>query len=300
MKRPIEEQKKKRSRSAAKSGNEKPAAKRVESSQTHTDIGANSTESADAPTKLPIGHTGTDTSANTESEIKVTETATQVAFSPKPLKPSVIIIKPSALQKEASFAAKTSEILDSVKEKTTQAFDTIRESAGQGTVQTELQLGSEPLVIPVLAEKFYTSKKNETEEVMIEKRWITRREKIEVPVRSEELFVNDKEIAHYSTGVRLNEIKEKILEVVYENKKPGTKIEGEIIPLSDVNEDGGGAMETKKVVPLYAEQILVSKKLVQIGEVVISKRSITENSDIRIDTIKEEITIEEPKEWIGI
>jgi len=227
----------------------------MESSSKPTDIGANSTESADAYTKLPIAPTGSDTSANIESEAKMTETVTQVAFSPKPLKPSVIIIKPSALQKETSFAAKTSEILDSVKEKTTQAFETIRESAGQGTVQTELPLGSEPLVIPVLVEKFYTSKKNQTEEVMIEKKWIARKEKIEVPVRTEELFVNDKEIAHYSTGVRLNEIKEKILELVYENKKPGTKIEGEIIPLLDVDEDGGEAKETKKVIPLYAEHL---------------------------------------------
>lgn len=265
-----------------------------ESSSTHTEIGVNSTESTNAHIKLPIATPRPDTSANTETDAIVTETATQVAFSPKPLKPTVIIIKPSALQKETSFAAKTSEILDSVKEKTTQAFETIIESAGQGTVQTDLPLGSEPLVIPVLAEKFYTSTKNQTEEVMIEKRWTTRNEKIEVPVRSEELFINDKEIAHYSTGARLNEIKEKILEVVYENKKPGTKIEGKIIPLLDVDEDGGEAKETKKVIPLYAEQILVSKKLVQIGEVVISKRSVTENRDIRIDTIKEEVTIEEP------
>jgi stress response protein YsnF len=62
-----------------------------------------------------------------------------------------------------------------------------------------------------------------------------------------------------------------------------------------VDEDGGEEKETKKVIPLYAEQILVSKKLVQIGEVVISKRSVTENRDIRIDTFKEEVTIEEPK-----
>ena len=130
----------------------------------------------------------------------------------------------------------------------------------------------------------------------MKKKWITKKEKIEVPVRSEELFVNDKEIAHYSTGVRLNEIKEKILEVVYENKKPGTKIEGEIIPLFDVDEDGGEAKDTKKIIPIYAEQILVSKKIVQIGEVVISKRSVTENRDIRIDTIKEEVTIVEPNE----
>ena len=293
MKKAIDERKTKRTKSTTKSGNAKFPIKRRKSSSTHTDIGVNSTESTNAHIKLPIATPRPD-SANTETDAIVTETATQVAFSPKPLKPSVIIIKPSALQKETSFAAKTSEILDSVKEKTTQAFETIIESAGQGTVQTDLPLGSEPLVIPVLAEKFYTSTKNQTEEVMIEKRWTTRKEKIEVPVRSEELFINDKEIAHYSTGARLNEIKEKILEVVYENKKPGTKVEGEIIPLLEVDEDGGEAKETKKVIPLYAEQILVSKKLVQIGEVVISKRSVTENRDIRIDTIKEEVTIEEP------
>jgi stress response protein YsnF len=294
VKKAIDERKKKRTKSAAKSGNEKPPIKRRESSSTHTDNGVNSTESTNSHIKLPIATPRPDTSANTETNAIVTETATQVAFSPKPLKPSVIIIKPTALQKETSFAAKTSEILDSVKEKTTQAFETIIESAGQGTVQTDLPLGSEPLVIPVLAEKFYTSTKNQTEEVMIEKRWTTRKEKIEVPVRSEELFINYKEIAHYSTGARLNEIKEKILEVVYENKKPGTIIEGEIIPLLDVDEDGGEAKETKKVIPLYAEQILISKKLVQIGEVVISKRSVTENRDVHIDTIKEEVTIEEP------
>ena len=294
MKKAIDERKTKRTKSDAKSGNAKFPIKRRKSSSTHTDIGVNSTESTNAHIKLPITTPRPD-SANTETDAIVTETATQVAFSPKPLKPSVIIIKPSALQKETSIAAKTSEILDSVKEKTTQAFETIRESAGQITVQTELPLGSEPLVIPVLAEKFYTSTKNQTEEVMIEKRWTTRKEKIEVPVRSEELFINDKEIARYSAGARLNEIKEKILEVVYENKKPGTKIEGEIIPLLDVDEDGGEEKETKKVIPLYAEQILVSKKLVQIGEVVISKRSVTENRDIRIVTLKEEVTIEEPK-----
>jgi len=294
VKETIDERKTKRTKSAAKSGNEKPPIKMGESSSTHTDIEVNSTESTNAHIKLPIATPRPDTSANTETDAIVTETATQVAFSPKPLKPSVIIIKPSALQKETSFAAKTSQIFDSVKEKTTQAFETIIESAGQGTVQTDFPLGSEPLVIPVLAEKFYTTTKNQTEEVMIEKRWTTRKQKIEVPARSEELFINDKEIAHYPTGARLNEIKEKILEVVYENKKPGTKIEGEIIPLLDVDEDGGEAKDTKKVIALYAERILVSKKLVQIGEVVISKRSVTENRDIRIDTLKEEVTIEEP------
>ena len=86
------------------------------------------------------------------------------------------------------------------------------------------------------------------------------------------------------------------MEVVHESKKFGTKIEGEIIPLLDLDEDGGEAKETKKVIPLFAEQILESKKIVQIGEVVISKRSVTENRNIRIDTIKEEVIIEEHNE----
>ena len=295
MKSDIDERKTKRTKSASKSSNEKPTVKWQVSNSTQTDIAVNSIEHAGTHDKLPIA-TGLNTSAHTEIEAKVNEITTQVAYSPKPLKHSVIIIKPSALQKENSFAAKTSEILDSVKERTAQAFETIIESAGQGTVQTELPLGSEPHVIPILAEKFYTSTKNQIEEVMIEKRWTTRKEKIEVPVRSQELFINDKEISHYSTGARLNEIKEKILEVVHESKKFGTKIEGEIIPLLDLDEDGGEAKETKKVIPLFAEQILESKKIVQIGEVVISKRSVTENRNIRIDTIKEEVIIEEHNE----
>ena len=56
------------------------------------------------------------------------------------------------------------------------------------------------------------------------------------------------------------------------------------------------ALSINAVIPLYAEQILVSKKIVQIGEVVISKRSVTEKSDIRIDITKEEVTIEESNE----
>jgi len=128
VKKAIDERKTKRTKSAAKASNAKPPIKRRESSSTHTDIGVNSTESSNAHIKLPIATPRPD-SANTETDAIVTETATQVAFSPKPLKPSVIIIKPSALQKETSIAAKTSEILDSVKEKTTQAFETIIESA---------------------------------------------------------------------------------------------------------------------------------------------------------------------------
>jgi hypothetical protein len=98
VKKAIDERKKKRKKSAVKSGNEKPPIRRSDSSSTHTDIGVNSTESTNAHIKLPIATPRPETSTNIETDAIVTETATQVAFSPKSLKPSVIIIKPSALQ----------------------------------------------------------------------------------------------------------------------------------------------------------------------------------------------------------
>jgi stress response protein YsnF len=46
------------------------------------------------------------------------------------------------------------------------------------------------------------------------------------------------------------------------------------------------------VIPLYAEEVTVSKKMVKVGEVAISKRKIVENENVDVNTIKEQITIE--------
>ena len=46
------------------------------------------------------------------------------------------------------------------------------------------------------------------------------------------------------------------------------------------------------LVPLYAEEVTVSKKMVKVGEIAISKREIVENENVNINTIKEQITIE--------
>ena len=46
------------------------------------------------------------------------------------------------------------------------------------------------------------------------------------------------------------------------------------------------------MIPLYAEEVTVSKKMVKVGEVAISKRKIVENENVDVDTIKEQITIE--------
>jgi stress response protein YsnF len=46
------------------------------------------------------------------------------------------------------------------------------------------------------------------------------------------------------------------------------------------------------LIPLYAEEITISTKMVKVGEIVISKRRVVENEDLEIDTIKEQIKVE--------
>ena len=46
------------------------------------------------------------------------------------------------------------------------------------------------------------------------------------------------------------------------------------------------------LIPLYAEEITVSKKMVKVGEIVLSKRRVVETENVDIDTIKERINVE--------
>ena len=46
------------------------------------------------------------------------------------------------------------------------------------------------------------------------------------------------------------------------------------------------------MIPLYAEEITISKKIVKVGEIVISKRKIVEMENVDVDTIKERINVE--------
>ena len=57
----------------------------------------------------------------------------------------------------------------------------------------------------------------------------------------------------------------------------------------DINYD-----ETKKVIPIFGEEIVVSKRIVKLGELIIAKDKVTENKKISIDTIKEKAVIRYP------
>ena len=49
--------------------------------------------------------------------------------------------------------------------------------------------------------------------------------------------------------------------------------------------------QTKTVIPILGEEIVVSKKIVKLGELVLIKNKVTENKKISIDSLKERATI---------
>jgi stress response protein YsnF len=92
------------------------------------------------------------------------------------------------------------------------------------------------------------------------------------------------------------------------------QLKGEIVPLFDnqQNEDDlpnkqltqsnniiNNNKELSKnnhqiLIPLYAEEITISKKMVKVGEIVLSKRRIVDEENVNVETIKERITVEHP------
>ncbi len=164
-------------------------------------------------------------------------------------------------------------------------------------------------VIPVLEETFSISKKMNTENLTIQKVCNTKTEKVEINRRYEEVFVNGKKIEafeeHDSIGDEmLSKVKEKIMEgldTIHHNKdhtKKDYSIEEqkeskrELIPLFDY--ESSMAKETEKVIPVYAEEIVISKRVIKLGEVIIKKNRVTVNSRIDVDIQKEKVTVHYP------
>jgi stress response protein YsnF len=175
-------------------------------------------------------------------------------------------------------------------------------------------------IIPVLEERFSVSKKTLTEHAKIEKRWITKTKKIEVPVSIEEVYINNKLMKSYEKDDQeedvLSEVNKQIVQSFEDiendssKKKQYSILESnestrEVIPLFDdidnnnnidnsTKNDVNTNKEIKKIIPIFDEQVVVSKRIVQIGELVITKNKVIENKKIAIDTRREEITIRYP------
>lgn len=85
------------------------------------------------------------------------------------------------------------------------------------------------------------------------------------------------------------------------------QLKGDIVPLFDnqqneyntINSSSSNNEELTKnknqaLIPIYAEEITISKKLVKVGEILLSKRRVIEEENVNVDTTKERISVEHP------
>lgn len=222
---------------------------------------------------------------------------------------------------------KTTDYVDKVKVKQQDinSFTTTNVQQKGNNIQQQEQ-GQSQFVIPVIEERYTISKKPVLEDVKIEKRWITHNEKIQVDVSYEKLFVNDKELDSYSKENIFTHLKDKFLDFVYieGNDDEENKIENE--RMNDINHQKQYQQQTKndklslfdeeektnhsihkdnnnnnnnkmlndvsrRVIPLFAEKIIISKRKVKVGEIIINKRRVTEDKKINFEIMREKITL---------
>lgn len=158
--------------------------------------------------------------------------------------------------------------------------------------------------VPVLEEEFSISKKTIFENVKVEKKWNTTTKKIEVPVSFEEVYINGKGDADEEDIIseldkliiksfeEMDDIQKKQYSILEKNES-----KREVVPLFDASADDRKDRddinydETKKVIPIFGEEIVVSKRIIKLGELILSKNKVTENKKISIDIVKEKSVI---------
>ena len=216
----------------------------------------------------------------------------ETVVSPEIPKATITVIRPTIVQKEESFTGRDCDLMESMKDKTEEAIDSIKSATGQGVSRTVIKPWFRTSCNSDYSEQKSSSEtKTYTEEITIEKRKVERKKNIEVKVAYDEIFVNGKEIGS-SMGDAFREIKDKILEIVTfdhdRDEKELEKIKRDMIPLLE------NSSETEKVIPLYAEQIVVSKRTVKIADLIIRKRKVTDTRKVGIDLITEQLTVRNP------
>ena len=250
-----------------------------------------------------------------------------LVVSPPEAQTVVIIVKSLALKNKESFKSRVGEAFESVRENASNIVDKVmkveeqdinsfRNAANNKPISNspeQLQESKEQYVIPIIGEKYAFNKITLSDEINIEKRWVEQ-EEIKIPVRYEKVFVDDKEFDAYSeTHGIVSQIKDKISDLFHssneededeENEDSNGKSPQRIVDNSNTNdiknEEETTTITTTKnsennqqqLIPLYAEEITISKKIVKVGEIAISKRRIVEEENVEVDMIKERINVE--------
>ncbi len=125
---------------------------------------------------------------------------------PEMPKATLTIIRPTIVEREDSVTGRAADLMETMKDKTEEAIDSIMSATGQGVHRTVSNLDLGPLIILIIEQKSSSETKTYIEEITIEKRQVERKKNIEVEVAYDEIFVNGKEIGS-SMGVTLRERK---------------------------------------------------------------------------------------------
>jgi len=180
-------------------------------------------------------------------------------------------------------------------------------------------------IIPVMEENFGLTKMTSLHEMKISKRRATKTEKIEVPIMYEEVYVGDKKlllydkeeegilskikntITHGNSAPDENDIEYRYPAALFSSSQaskgkspPDPRDEydnlhnggGELVALIEGEQDNN--KETERTVPIWGEEIIISKRKIKLGEVVIRKRRIVENRKIDVNIKKENVSVEYP------
>jgi hypothetical protein len=218
-----------------------------------------------------------------------------------------------------------------VEEQDINFFKRFSEKASQPQQKESIE---EEFVIPVIAEDYSLSKKILSEEINIEKRWVehdeikipVRYEKVfvndkEIDVYSKQGTISQikEKISDLVQSNKGNETEEEKEDTKNQNdnkesenqkrrvgEEEELQLKGEIVPLFDneqneyntrhssSNNEELTKNENQGLIPIYAEEITISKKLVKVGEILLSKRRVVEEKNVNVDTTKERISVEHP------
>jgi Domain of unknown function (DUF2382) len=234
--------------------------------------------------------------SNVEREQLSESNAPYIIVPPDMQKAGEYVIRPSHVVKQSTASVRASQALESVKEKAQEAVEAIKGAGGLGVRTIDSDIAEEPLTLTVLEQKFSTDKKATLETASIEKRWVEGKKFVEVPIKYEQIFVNNEELGKNSLisglGQAATQIKDAILKIVPVdlNKKEEAESDSNSkwVPLL------GPDTDLEMTFPLYAEQLVISKKIVKVGDVVIRKRQVTKQEMLDVELVHEEVTIENP------
>lgn len=189
------------------------------------------------------------------------------------------IVRPAYLTKENSIVSLTSKLANTVKDTTDETISSIKQLAGplvdnnvediDNNVEDKLVQSHDS----TNQQRVSTEKKDLHDVISIEKKWITKKTKIEVPVLYEKVFVNDQEL-RFGVEEAITEIKDRILDTVSVEHHKENNMVYNWVPLFDTESE----MQTE--FPLYAEELVISKRKVMVGKVVIRKRQITKKQNM--------------------